>query len=312
MFSNIKSRSTILRMFATLAALALVYWLLSRQGWEEILAAIGQIQTSRFVWAIALIFLSRFFVTARWHILLRSAGIQSNFSQSARITFAGLFANNFLPSTVGGDVARMGGALQMGFDAAISAASLVVDRAIGLIGMAFAFPIGLQKLLLFRSLGSIPLVAAQLPSKSPLFKRAKRIIERIWVSLKIWVKKPLSLLSSLLLTFLHMLALFMAIDILLRGMGESLPFIQIAGLWTLVYFVTLIPFTINALGLQEVSISYAFSQLGGVDFANSLVLALLIRTLFMLASLPGAFFISDVLPGIAKAKPILAKIDGKQ
>ena len=92
-------------------------------------------------------------------------------------------------------------------------------------------------------------------------------------------------------------------------MGESLALIQIAGLWTLVYFITLIPFTINALGLQEVSISFAFSQLGGIDFANSLVLALLIRTLFMLASLPGAIFISDVLPGIAKAKPILSKID---
>lgn len=309
MFANLKSRSTILRLFATVAALALVVLLLRREGWDEILAAISQIHPARFMAALLLMFFSRFFVISRWHVLLRSAGIQSSFSQSARITFAGLFANNFLPSTVGGDVARMAGTLQMGFDAAVSAASLVVDRAIGLIGMAFALPIGLQKLFLFRSTLGNAAVGAQAGWMGNLWRRARRIMRRIFSALTIWFKKPGSLVLALLATFLHMVALFLAIDVLLVGMGESLPFIQIAGLWTLVYFVTLIPFTINGLGLQEVSTSYAFAQLAGVDSANSLVLALLIRTLFMLASLPGAFFLSDVLPGIAKAQPILEKID---
>ena len=92
------------------------------------------------------------------------------------------------------------------------------------------------------------------------------------------------------------------IGILLTGMGDSLPLLQIAGLWSLVYVITLLPFTINALGLQEVTISFAFTQLGGVSAANSLVLAILVRTLFLLTSLPGALFLSDVLPGISQAR----------
>jgi len=44
--------------------------------------------------------------------------------------------------------------------------------------------------------------------------------------------------------------------------------------------------------------------------ANSLVLALLLRTLYVLASLPGALVLSDVLPGMAKAQPLLTKLDG--
>ena len=85
--------------------------------------------------------------------------------------------------------------------------------------------------------------------------------------------------------------------------------ISIAALWSLVYLITLLPFTINAFGLQEISITYAFSEIGGISPANSLALALLIRTLFMLASLPGAFFLSDVLPGVAQAQPLLQKLD---
>jgi hypothetical protein len=84
----------------------------------------------------------------------------------------------------------------------------------------------------------------------------------------------------------------------------------VAGLQSLVYIFTLIPISISGWGLQELSISYAFTTLGHVDPANSLVLALLLRILYILASLPGALLLSDVLPGMAKAQPLLAKLDG--
>ncbi len=309
MFAKSKFRSQILRFLATGLALALVVLLLSQQGWEEISLALSQIPLSVFLIALALMFLSRLFVVARWHILLRSGGIESSFQQSSRLTFAGLFATNFLPSTVGGDVVRMGGAIQVGFDAAVSAASLVVDRAIGFIGMALIVPLGLQKLFIFQSALASSMSMAQVGWITKYSNRARKILRKIVGALKIWLNKPGALILSLFASLLHMTSFFIAISLLLQAMGESLPLLQIAGLWALVYFVTLIPFTINALGLQEISISFAFSQLGGIDLANGLVLAILIRTLFMLASLPGAFFLSDLLPGIAKAQPILERID---
>jgi hypothetical protein len=84
----------------------------------------------------------------------------------------------------------------------------------------------------------------------------------------------------------------------------------VAGLQSLVYIFTLIPISISGWGLQELSISYAFTTLGHVDPAHSLVLALLLRTLYLLVSLPGALFLSSVLPGMAKAQPLLTKLDG--
>ena len=305
------SAGGLLRALGSLIAVGLVIYLISRQGWQEIAAAIARIELWRFILAFILTLISRLAVARRWHVLLRSGGINASWKQSLRITFAGLFANNFLPTTVGGDVARMAGALQMGFDAAVSAASLIVDRLVGLLGFAFTLPFGLQHLLA----GGVPgLPLTMLAVETSWNGRLRNRISKIWVRLRkairLWATQPWALLSALGFTFVHMACLFATLFILLDGMHDPLPFWTVAGLQSLVYVVTLIPISISGWGVQEFSISYAFTALGGVSPANSLVLALLLRTLYVLASLPGALVLSDVLPGMAKAQPLLTKLDG--
>ena len=66
-----------------------------------------------------------FCVITRWYILLQSGGnVRISFSDALALTFTGLFSNNFLPTTIGGDVVRLAGAMQMGYDRAVSLASL--------------------------------------------------------------------------------------------------------------------------------------------------------------------------------------------
>jgi hypothetical protein len=312
--SGLSTPGGLLRVLGTIVALALVIYLITQQGWDEITAAVARIELWRFVVAILLTLVSRLAVARRWHVLLRSGGVNATWSQSLRITFAGLFANNFLPTTVGGDVARMAGALQVGFDATVSAASLVVDRLIGLFGFAFTLPIGVQFLANapLQAGHTFPLtaLATQTSWTARMANRARKIWDRLLKALKLWVSQPKALLSALFFTFIHMASLFTTLYLLLEGMHDSLPFWEVAGLQSLVYVVTLIPISISGWGVQEFSTSFAFSALGGVDPANSLVLALLIRTLYLLASLPGALVLSDVLPGMAKAQPLLTKLDG--
>lgn len=299
-----------LRILTTLLALALVAYLL-RQHWAEIADAAGRIPATRFALALGLMLVSRLAISLRWHVLLRSAGVPASGGQSVKLTFAGLFAGNFLPTTVGGDLARLGGALHLGFDAAVSAASLLMDRLVGLVGMALTLPLGLRlaggAVLSWSPLALMPLAVGQ-----GVWGRAKdwvsSVLGRLWKAVALWLSRPSALLASLLFTFVHMACLFLAIQVVLQDLHDPLPFWNIAGLWSLVYIITLMPFTINALGLQEVTITYAFSQLGGISQPHSLVLAVLVRVLFLLSSLPGALFLSDVLPGIAKAKPILSKL----
>jgi uncharacterized membrane protein YbhN (UPF0104 family) len=78
-------------------------------------------------------------------------------------------------------------------------------------------------------------------------------------------------------------------------MGQTITFPIVAGLWSFTYLITLMPFSINGLGLREVSISYIFTNLGGVSIQSALALALILRALEMIASIPGAFFLPAVL-----------------
>jgi len=105
------------------------------------------------------------------------------------------------------------------------------------------------------------------------------------------------LLRALGFTLIHMLATFLIVKILIEGMGESMPFGQIAGLWSLTYFITLLPISINGLGLQEVTITNLFSAVGGLQLSTSISLAILLRVAWMIGSLPGAFTLSGILNG---------------
>ncbi len=140
-----KRSALIIRLFGTLLAAVLLVYLLNQQGWSDIRAALSRIEVWRFFFALCLIGISRFAVAARWYVLLKSSRSEITWWQSTRLTFAGLFATNFLPTTVGGDVIRFAGALQMNFDAVVCAASLLVDRLIGMAGMAMAVPFGLPR-----------------------------------------------------------------------------------------------------------------------------------------------------------------------
>jgi hypothetical protein len=117
-------------------------------------------------------------------------------------------------------------------------------------------------------------------------------------------KQPIALLGSLGCTWGHMICTFTAYSILLGGLNEHLSFWLIAGLWSVQYFVSLVPVSINGLGVQELLLYYLFANVGGVSLAASLTLTVLMRIIQMLASLPGAFYLPSILAGMDKSARI--------
>lgn len=288
----------LLRVAGTLLAVVLLVYLLFTQGWLEIWEALRTIPPGILLVALLLQFLSRFAISLRWHVLLRSAELPVTLPQSLRLTFAGLFANNFLPSTIGGDVIRLAGVLRLGLDEARSTASLIVDRLVGMAGMALFVPWGIGVWVTASPIAQMafPFVAAvAFPSK--IWGWLWGFVVRVWQAVLLWLRHPADLLHALGWTLLHMACLFTSLWLILHGLNDPLPWLHVAGLWSITYFITLLPVSINGLGVQEVSISFLYANLGGVLLHNSLLLALLIRTLFMLASLPGVLFVPELIAG---------------
>ena len=289
-------RLFILRALGTIIAIILLLLLFREEGWGEVAAALQRISPGEFVLAVGSLLISRVFVVGRWHILLRSAGTPIRFSRTAALTFTGLFASNFLPTTIGGDVVRLTGAIRMGFDRAVCLASLVADRLVGMLGMMLVLPLGL-----FPFLSSVAAVEAEAVSLGGLARTLWEWARKSLKAFSIWAAKPEAVLGSLACTLGNMFFIFGAIHILIMGLHEQVPFLLIAGLWSLTYFVTQVPISINGYGVQELSLSFLLARVGEMGVAESLTVAILIRAIFILASLPGSLFLPRIMEAVTRA-----------
>jgi len=302
-------KSSYLRWGGSLLTIILLAYLFSSQGWGEIFDAIRQIPVWHIILAFLLTVASRLAVAGRWHALLAVTKMEVPWWQTLKLTFAGLFATNFLPTTVGGDVVRLAGAVQMKLDSAISAASLVVDRLVGLLGMALVIPFGAGPLWTWLvdaqgwkdAFSTSSLAFLQIGQKK-FWNRIRDLLIRLIKSFSLWKEHPTSLLISLGLTGLHMLCLYSSLALLLIGLDDPMPIWLIGGLWSFVYLVTLLPISINGYGVQEISMTLIFTNVGGISMKSGLTIALLIRTLQMLASLPGAAFVPSIMAGIRQGE----------
>ena len=294
-----ENRQTVIRGLGSILALALLIVLIQEEGDGQLFSALRRVSIGYFLAAVVALTISRLFAAARWHILLKSAGVDISFLRSVMLTFTGNFSSNFLPTTIGGDVVRLAGAMQLGYDRAVCVASLVADRLIGLAGMSIALPLGLVPVF---SLGN---GVTQSVAFSALIQKGVDFAKRTFESFSIWLKKPLALSGSLLATFGNMVFIYLSVYLLLLGIDHHVSYWLVAGLYTLTYFVTLVPISINGLGVQELSMTFLLTQLGGLSSSESATVALLTRAMFIITSMPGAFFLPSILAAMneKKSKP---------
>jgi uncharacterized membrane protein YbhN (UPF0104 family) len=291
-----RNRKRLLQIVGTPLAIGLFILLFHQQGWAEIAKGLRQISLWELVASLALMVLSRLCTVGRWYILLRSAKINIRPLRAISLTFTSLFASNFLPTTIGGDVLRLAGILRLGYDRAVCLASVAADRLIGMAGMVFALPFGIPPLwqLINNPVSQISmfLSADGFPA---LWKKAWNLIKRTFQVFVFWLNRPIVLLGALAFSWANMLFMFFSTLVLVRALGEQTSFWLVAGIWSISYFITLVPISIAGYGVQELSLSYLFSNIGGTTLVNSLLLALLIRLVLLLASLPGVAFLPTAL-----------------
>jgi len=114
---------------------ALIAWLLRRTDF----AAVGEAFRAadlRFVGlAVLLIPLGYLTSVRRWRLLLRAQGGDAPLSFLLQSLMVGIFFNNLLPSTIGGDAIRAWDTARAGVDRATAVAVVLVDRFVGLLAL---------------------------------------------------------------------------------------------------------------------------------------------------------------------------------
>ena len=292
---NEKTGNIILRVLITILTFGIVIFLIFR-NLDDFIEAFRRLPLTLMLILIVFAFLSRVAKTIRWFILIKAVEPGVIFKDIFKLSFVGLFTTNVLPSTIGGDLVKFSVGVQTGLDSAHLAASLILDRLVGMVTMATFLPFGIVPILQM-NVSQADFTNNSLLGLIPnLWRKSLSLLDRTWKSLHLWFKKPSCLIGAVILSYLHMFLTFSIVFLILVGLSDPVPWWIVGGLWVFVYFITLVPISINGFGLQEISLSFVFHSLAGISVTNSLVLAIIIRLIFIIASLPGALFLPKIIP----------------
>jgi hypothetical protein len=263
-----------------------------------------------FVAAVGLVMSALAVGIYRWSRLLRKAEVPLGIPSVGRVYAKSTFSNTFLPTAVGGDVARALLVVRRGPLLTRVAVTILVDRFGGLIGLlclawvAFAFqsttvPNGAKVFLAWVTgavlAGSLLVVAAVfrgsrlaraiVPGPLISIARDSRVLLRTYAA----DPKLLALLvvSSLLFQALISFQLVMLGD----AIDVHLSFSTAAVVLALVTVVTLIPISIGGFGVREGSYVVLLAGVSISATDATLISVLSVATLFI-ASLPGAYLVA--------------------
>ena len=261
-------------------------------------------------------------ISIRWWLLLRTQTIHIPFFNAIKLTFLGLFYNNIMPGSVGGDIIKAWYASKHTTQKRVETAfSVLIDRIIGLIGMLamaiVAFLAHRQRWnidleaktsflsgsshILFLIFGIILCISIILISFTPfrrratqglanLYNRLKNIMKRIQTAFLLFIKHPIHLLSGLLITIAFQSLTILGFWILGKHLDMEADLATFFTCFPFSWVFSALPISIAGLGITEGLLSELCCRLGHVHHDSALILALSQRLIWILASIPGAWF----------------------
>jgi uncharacterized membrane protein YbhN (UPF0104 family) len=278
-------RASLLLRLAVSAAL--IAWILSRTPFSDVAAAFRSADPRWVLAAVALNPLGYLVSLCRWRLLIRARGGDATLPFLGRSFLVGVFFNNFLPSTIGGDAVRVLDTARAGVSRSHAVAIIFVDRFVGLLAlMSFAV---LGVLASGRLTERVPSLyawviggAALLGLIAALLFVLPRIAETRFA---LWW--PGSVLArafgwSLLLQALVVLnGYFLA-----RALHVPIPLASFFLIVPLALFVMMLPISINAIGVRENVWAFFFVAFGASS-ATGVAVAWLDYGLVLLQALVG-------------------------
>lgn len=238
----------------------------------------------------------------RWQLILANFKVYQSTSALTKIHFIGIFCNNFFPSSIGGDVIR--GLLIKSDKTPLSVivSSIFVERILGVVALVCLSGLAFGYLLLFATellphtlvatLQQVFLIGAAFALILVLFQRqVNRFVRKINLRLAEGMTdhKWMIFMQSVALHFIGIVALYL----LSQALGESLGFFYFVLLCPLVIVISMLPITINGLGLREGSFVLLFSFVGMTQEA-ALMISLLWLLLFYSQCVFGFYFAQKI------------------
>ncbi|MHC4648111.1 MAG: lysylphosphatidylglycerol synthase transmembrane domain-containing protein [Planctomycetota bacterium] len=303
-----------------------VVWLSGEQRWRDFKNALLQMDPLAFAVALGFFVISMVIVGLRWWLLLRTQSVFIPLWAAVKLYFLGWFYNNFMPSSVGGDLVRIWYVTRHTDKKFEAGLSVLVDRAVGLLSTLmiagffyFLFLRGQDVLprddqqsrggiwesvwqcryVVLWVLGAVAILLCAILAQPAGRMRVKRIGAFFYAHALATVRKTI---KAAILYCTHPVAMFEAF-----ALTVGLQLLVITGFWlvgrsmgieagpkyyytffTLVWVLGALPVSVGGAVVVEGLIVGFFTRFAGVAAEAALALALCQRIVWMLASLPGA------------------------
>lgn len=285
----------------------LIAFLIWRYGRGSLIHALIQERPAYFLAAVALYVAGQVMSAYRWQLLAGIGGLAGPFPEFFAFYFIGMFTNLFVPGLVGGDAARAFYLSRRHSQFGKAAASVVADRAVGLVALTWLAAICgwlLGRDMLAPAL-LVPMVAVgsaamlgylALPSLVPLLRWAPGRLSRLVGVLIPYFASRAALIAALALSLVLQISLAVCQYLLALGLGLEIPFWIFLLCVPAANFFASIPVTLNGLGLRESAYIYLFG-LASVGKVDAIALGLLWFAATMAGGATGAlaFLMTDRL-----------------
>ena len=308
----------ILLRIAVAASLTLLSLYISRPG--EVLQAATRARLWPLLVAVGLVVIDRVLMAHRWVLLVRAGDgqVQPPLSTLIHLFLVSTFLGTFLPTGVGGDAIRAYGLMRASVRTGWAAASVIMDRLLGVLSLAVIAGIGLvgaQQYVGGRSVRT-PVVLAILICvavggavfSSPVIALLGRVAGRLpgerirGLATEILHATHVSsrkrgVVAVVLAESLGVQALRVAQAYCLGvslGIGASIA-IYFA-LVPLILMLMLLPISINGIGTSQAAFVWLFG-FAGVTAADAFLLSVLFIGLGMVGNLPGGLLYAVSSPG---------------
>jgi len=308
-------------MVRIIVSVGLIVWLVYTIQWEEALHIIREGSLFYMAAAFFVIQLTVFFSVWKWKMLVQSSVKKENkqgvgIFKLGRLYYVGLFFNNFLPSSVGGDFVRVFylgkttgmpiAAATVAFERLTSGAAMIIIVLVASLFMesirpflitiyavvAFLIVIGFlfiywlrtgeqqKEVSNYQNRGKIREVLNN--GKNAIRKIGGATVDYRHENWKWWV-------AVAILSLLFQFGMAWINDLLFLAFGFDVPFYKLLVYISLISIITMLPISINGLGVREASYLLFFKELGVPD-GVAVSVSLLFFVLVAVSSLAGGLF----------------------
>lgn len=270
----------------------------------EVMQNIKNINPVYFALITICFFIYYLFFSLRWNFLLKAQKINIGYSKSYLYLLVSFFFNNFLPSGLGMDMIRSayaGG--KENFEEAFGTS--IMERILGMIGMmligitaVFSGKIAFAKLsviyiglmifiiLVYYFLTSLKITWVKEKLLSIKLLNLGESIRKFYRAFKIYKNQRKTIIIGIAYSILIQLVIIIINYFIAKGLSIPISLFSLLAYIPIITVISLIPITINGLGLRETAYIYFFSLLN-ISEAEAMSLSLVFFFSSVIASCTG-------------------------